>query len=63
MKSKEDSQFYIIATHGDIPTPRSGHAVAGYGRYLFLFGGINFAEEADYNDLYILDTGNYQLYM
>lgn len=31
--------------------------MAGYGKYLFLYGGINFAEEATYNDLYILDTG------
>ena len=42
---------------GDTPTPRSGHAVAAYGKYMFLYGGINFAEEVAYNDLYILDTG------
>ena len=44
---------------GDIPTPRSGHAVAHYGKYMFLYGGINFAEEVAYNDLYVLDTGTY----
>lgn len=42
---------------GDVPTPRSGHAVAAYGKYMFLFGGIDFAEDADFNDLYVLDTG------
>ena len=31
--------------------------MASYGKYLFLYGGINFAEEATYNDLYILNTG------
>lgn len=48
--------MHLIAS-GDIPTPRSGHAVASYGKYLFLYGGINFAEEVAYNDLYILNTG------
>jgi hypothetical protein len=40
---------------GDLPTPRSGHAAVCYGKYMFLFGGIDFTEEAAYNDLYILD--------
>lgn len=37
--------------------PRSGHAVVAYGKFMLLFGGIDFAEEAVFNDLYILDTG------
>lgn len=48
---------------GDVPTPRSGHAVAHYGKYMFLYGGINFAEEVAYNDLYVLDTGTYKVRM
>ena len=47
-------------THGDIPTPRSGHAVVAYGKFMLLFGGIDFTEEADYNDLYVLNTGTCQ---
>jgi hypothetical protein len=27
-------------TKGDIPTVRSGHAVAAFGRMMFLFGGM-----------------------
>ena len=46
-----------VETTGDVPPPRSGHAVAAYGKYMLLFGGIDFGEEADYNDLYTLDTG------
>jgi hypothetical protein len=42
-------------TTGDVPTVRSGHAVAASGRLMFLFGGTDFAEEADYNDLYVLN--------
>ena len=34
---------------------RSGHSAVGYGHYLFLFGGIDFAEEVVYNDLYALN--------
>jgi hypothetical protein len=52
-----DGEWTQLEMSGDIPTPRSGHAVAKYGKYMFLFGGIDFAEEIDYNDLYILDTG------
>lgn len=40
---------------GDVPTPRSGHATVCYGKFMFLFGGIDFAEEAAYNDLYVLN--------
>ena len=58
--SNFNQNFISLYWHdvGDIPTPRSGHAVAAYGKYMFLYGGINFAEEVAYNDLYILDTGN-----
>jgi hypothetical protein len=51
------SNFRTVKCTGDIPMPRSGHAVAAYGRFMFLFGGIDFGEEAVFNDLYILDTG------
>lgn len=30
--------------------------MVSYGPYVFLFGGIDFIEEAVYNDIYILDT-------
>jgi len=33
--------------------------MVGYGKYAFLFGGLDFAEEVSYNDLYMLDTGKY----
>lgn len=42
---------------GDIPTARSGHAVCGLGKYMFLSGGIDFTEEVVYNDVYVLNTG------
>jgi hypothetical protein len=28
-----------------------------FGKYLFLYGGIDFENEAVYNDLYMLNTG------
>ena len=38
--------------------PRSGHSVVPFGnKYLLLFGGIDFTENAVYNDLYALNTG------
>ena len=49
--------FEKIEASGDIPMPRSGHSVAAFGKFMILYGGIDFAEEAVYNDLYILDTG------
>ena len=49
--------IFIFNCTGDIPTARSGHAVTSYGKYMLLYGGINFQEEVAYNDLYILDTG------
>lgn len=52
------SIFRSFTATGDIPMPRSGHAVVSYGKYMLLYGGIDFAEEAVYNDLYLLDTGN-----
>lgn len=47
-------------TSGDIPQPRSGHAVAVYGKFMFLFGGIDFSEEAVFNDLYIFDSDTFE---
>ena len=38
---------------------RSGHSVVGYGKYMLLFGGIDFSEEVVYNDLYALNLGTY----
>ena len=58
--TKESDCLTNLFFAGDIPTPRSGHAVAHYGKYMFLYGGINFAEEVAYNDLYILDTGRFK---
>jgi hypothetical protein len=51
------STWNKIEANGDVPVPRGGHAMAPYGRFVFLFGGLDFAEEAVYNDLYVLDTG------
>jgi hypothetical protein len=50
--------FQLLKATGDIPMPRSGHSVVAYGKYMLLFGGIDYPEEAVFNDLYILDTGN-----
>ena len=50
--------FQSGTASGDVPMPRSGHAVVSYGKYMLLYGGIDFAEEAVYNELYLLDTGN-----
>lgn len=55
--STSDFTFSSASTSGDIPTPRSGHAVACYGKFMFLFGGIDFMEEIDYNDCYVFNTG------
>lgn len=46
----------VTECSGDVPNPRSGHSMVSYGPYVFLFGGIDFIEEAVYNDIYILDT-------
>jgi hypothetical protein len=52
-----ETSFQIEAS-GDIPPPRSGHAMCQFGRHLLLFGGIDFENEAIYNDLYTLNLGN-----
>ena len=57
-QSSTEYTFSSISASGDIPTPRSGHAVASYGKFMFLFGGIDFMEQIDYNDCYIFNTGN-----
>eukprot|EP01041_Mallomonas_annulata_P006359 gene6359-12859_t len=44
---------------GDIPTCRSGHAAIHIEGYMLLYGGIDFSEEAVYNDLYILNLGTW----
>ena len=53
--NREFKSWKRVETTGDVPPPRSGHAVVAYGDYMILFGGIDFAEEAAYNDLYTLD--------
>jgi len=45
-----------LETTGDIPPPRSGHSTCRFGDFVFLFGGIDFENEAVYNDLYTLNT-------
>jgi hypothetical protein len=45
-----------MATQGDVPPARSGQSMCQFGRHIFLFGGIDFENEAIYNDLYMLDT-------
>ena len=42
---------------GDVPTARSGHAIVTFENILFLFGGLDYSEEAVYNDLYMLNLG------
>jgi hypothetical protein len=61
-KNRKDglsSYFDKMEVTGDVPMPRSGHTLVSYGRYALAFGGIDFAEEIAYNDLYIIDTGAY----
>lgn len=58
--SKAKGLFEPVRASGDVPTPRTGHTLAAYGRFVLLFGGLDFAEEAAYNDLYLLDTGMYR---
>lgn len=55
--NKPNALFEVCKMTGDIPMERSGHGAVAYGRYLILFGGINFTEETVYNDLYLFDTG------
>jgi hypothetical protein len=61
MRGKGDELQYIVHStyciDHNVHMPRSGHAVVSYGKYMLLYGGIDFAEEAVYNDLYLLDTG------
>jgi hypothetical protein len=44
-----------ITCTGDLPTPRSGHAMVAYKGHILLFGGMNFVEEEAFNDLYCLN--------
>ncbi len=57
-KDGSSSFFDKVDVSGDVPMVRSGHSMVPYGKYAFVFGGIDFAEEAAYNDLYLIDTGN-----
>ena len=61
----------FLATHtwispsvrGEGPTAREGHSAALVGKRLFIFGGCGKSSENNvevyYNDLYILNTGNF----
>ena len=53
------NSWQVIETDGDIPMPRSGHAVVTYGNYLFLFGGQQALENETYSDLYVLDLNTW----
>lgn len=57
IRKKSSQSWEEIETHGDVPAPRSGHSVAFFGKYMILFGGIDFGEEVAYNDLYTFNTG------
>lgn len=55
------SRWRKIECSGDTPMPRSGHSVVPFGnKYLLLFGGIDFTENAVYNDLYALNTETWE---
>lgn len=46
-----------MSASGDVPPARSGASMCSFAPHiLMLFGGINFEEEAVYNDLYTLNT-------
>lgn len=49
------SVWEVVKSLGDVPPPRSGHAMISYGRLILLYGGIDFKEEVAYNDLYTYD--------
>ncbi len=53
----KSSYFDKVNATGDVPMVRSGHGMVAYGKYAIVFGGIDFAEEAAYNDVYLLNTG------
>lgn len=53
-----DGTWKKITTQGDVPPPRSGQSMCQFGKYIFLFGGIDFENEAIYNDLYMLNIGS-----
>jgi len=50
---------------GEAPDAREGHASAVIGKRLFVFGGCgrysNNTDDVYYNDLYILNTGDFSL--
>ena len=52
---KMELNWKKVECTGDIPQPRSGHACVAYGHFMFLFGGVDFAEETGYSDLYCLN--------
>jgi hypothetical protein len=51
------SNWVQLTTTGDIPTPRTGHAMAVYLNYIFLFGGQHYVDEESFDDIYILSLG------
>lgn len=64
-RSDESPAAECVECKGDIPMPRSDHAVVAYGNsYLMLFGGKNYGggEEGEtcYNDLYMLSLESFE---
>lgn len=53
----------VLQSAGSVPAPcpRSGHTscLLPDARGLVIVGGIDFASEAVYNDVHVLDTGKY----
>lgn len=66
IKSFSASHTWISpSTRGEGPEAREGHSAALVGKRLFIFGGCGKSVDNNidvyYNDLYILNTGNFVL--
>jgi len=59
-KNADSVGWHNVECTGDVPTARSGHAVTYINNLLLLYGGIDFAEEAVYNDLYMLNLETWE---
>jgi len=56
-----EAKAKCVECEGDVPMPRSDHAVVGYdGKFMLLFGGKNYENEECYNDLYLLDLTSFE---
>lgn len=67
-----DVKFFVASytwtcptVRGEGPSAREGHSAAVVGKRIFIFGGCGISAdnvtELCYNDLYILDTGDFPL--